>query len=80
MVPFELSDMDIKYIIAAKELQNSRIKLLKVYVKKPTDPQVLSNIVSFIHDELKAKYEIEKVPGGVIKKAEGRQLLRKVEK
>ncbi len=72
--------MDIKFIIAAKELQESRIKLLKVYVKKPTDAQVLSNIVSFINDQLKAKYEIEKVPGGVINKGEVRQLSRGVER
>jgi hypothetical protein len=69
MVSFEPTDMDKKFIMAAKELQESRIKLLKVYVKKPTDAQVLSNIVSFIHDQLKAKYEIEKVPPEVIKRA-----------
>ncbi len=51
-----------------------------MYVKKPTDAQVLSNIVSFIHDQLKAKYEIERVPPEVIKKAEARQLPRGVEK
>ena len=41
----------------APELEQSRIKLLKVYVKKPKDPQVLSDIVNFINKELRGKYD-----------------------
>jgi hypothetical protein len=33
----------------APELEESRIKLLKVYLKKPTDPQILGDTVRFIH-------------------------------
>jgi hypothetical protein len=79
-VPFEPSDIDRKFIMTAKELEESRVKLLKVYVKKPRDPQVLGNIVNFIHEQLKGKYEIERVPEEVRERARARQLPRPVEK
>lgn len=62
----------------APELQETRIKLLKVYVKKPTDAQVLTNIVSFVHQELRSKYEKERIPSEVIQRSTIRQLPRAV--
>ena len=79
MVPFIPSDIDRKFIMSAKELQESRLKLMKVHVKKPTDAQVLANIVNFIHQELRVKYDIEKVPIEVMQRSSVRQLPRSVE-
>jgi len=62
----------------APELQETRIKLLKVYVKKPTDAQVLTNIVSFVHQELRSKYEKERISSEVIQRSTIRQLPRAV--
>lgn len=64
----------------APELEQTRIKLLKVYVKKPKDPQVLSGLVNFINQELKNKYEQEKIPLEVLQKSTANQIQRNSEK
>jgi hypothetical protein len=64
----------------APELEQTRIKLLKVYVKKPKDPQVLSGLVNFINQELKNKYEQEKIPLEVLQKSTVNQIQRNSEK
>lgn len=64
----------------APELEQTRIKLLKVYVKKPKDPQVLSSLVNFINQELRNKYEQEKIPLEVLQKSTANQIQRNSEK